>query len=299
MEKPERINLGDILEAATPPSTNTNGCWCEGTGQGRYKRSENLSTVSLMEFCPCDVGQEHKVKYQEELDRNIALARRALQADRWDRASCIPPRFKGFRLSTSDVVKTNPALIKALTWVPFPDAEDGAWERWGSFAKRFDRSWFFWGTWGTGKTGLAVSYAHERIFKDTIGNEYGEPYYIHFTTIPDLLTELRATYSRTSQRTEAEVLEFYQKPDCLILDDLGAEQVSNTGWVEDRLYQIIGHRHGQEQQIIFTSNLSMSALAKRIGDRITWRIIEMCGEDNIVQIQGPNLRDKKRKARGG
>ena len=138
-----------------------------------------------------------------------------------------------------------------------------------------------------------MSYAHERIFKDTIGNDADEPYYIHFTTIPDLLTELRATYNKTSLRTEAEVLEFYQKPDCLILDDLGAEQVTNTGWVEDRLYQIIGHRHGQEKQIIFTSNLSIAKLAKRIGERITWRIIEMCGEENIIEVKGPNLRDRK------
>lgn len=271
-------------------------CWCKGNGQGRWTRSDTSISAGHMEFCPCPVGKEHGAEYAENLERSRAESYRQLQVHRWEKASNIPPRYTQCRLTTSPLSRTHPALVKALTWVPYPYDEededsDAGFKWWETFGHRVDRSWFFWGPYGTGKTGLAISYAHERIFKDLAGNDYGEPYYIHFTTIPDLLTELRSTYNKTSDKTEAEVLEFYQHPDCLILDDLGAEQVSNTGWVEDRLYQIIGHRHGEEKQIIFTSNLSLTKLAGRIGERITWRIIEMCGKENIVEIKGANLRD--------
>ena len=137
---------------------------------------------------------------------------------------------------------------------------------------------------GVGKTGLAVGYAR-RCVEDCHVEQ------LQFVTIPRLLSRLRSTYSNPDV-TEDSVLQQYIQTRLLILDDMGAEQVKNTGWVEDRLYQIIGERHDELRPTIFTSNLSISKLAERIGERITWRIIEMCGRENIVEIKGANLRDR-------
>ena len=151
-------------------------------------------------------------------------------------------------------------------------------------------SWFFWGAFGTGKTGLAIGYTREWV-QNEWGEESTKP--VLFRTVPRLMTELRATYNRerdSDTPTEEQLLKQFTEASLLILDDLGAEQVRNTGWLEDRLYQIIGERHDNVRATIFTSNMSLEELAGRIGERVTWRIVEMCGKERIVHIEGPNLR---------
>ena len=86
-------------------------------------------------------------------------------------------------------------------------------------------------------------------------------------------------------------MERYLAADVLILDDLGAERL--TEWAAERLYMLIGQRHDEERTTVFTSNLSLEDVAAKLGERTTWRILEMCGADNIVEVKGPNLRDVK------
>ncbi len=183
------------------------------------------------------------------------------------------------RLHTSPISFTLPMLIEVMV------------------TERPLRSWFLWGENGRGKTGLAVGYAWEWL------QAVQAPLY--FTTMPDLLAELRATYGRKAGEyveldangrigaTEAEIVERLATVGLLILDDLGAEQVREQGdgsWVADRLFQIIGKRHAEELPTIFTSNLNPEQLERRIGKRLAERIKEMCGRDHIVHVEGPNLR---------
>lgn len=152
-------------------------------------------------------------------------------------------------------------------------------------------SWFVWGNYGNGKTGLAVGYAFEylRIWLDVIPTAL-------FRTLPDLLSELRSSYGRGDDGPdEMDLLKTYAEVGLLILDDIGAEQITGSGWLEDRLYQIIGKRHSELRPIFFTSNLSIPQLAERIGERLTWRIVEMCTDSHIIEVKGANLRDVKRK----
>ena len=138
-----------------------------------------------------------------------------------------------------------------------------------------------WGPAGTGKTGLAISDLRDCIVKNRNDGR--------FASLPALLSELRNTYSDRT-RSEADVLRHYQHDGLLILDDLGAEHVKDTGWLEDRLYQIIGYRHAELQPTIFTSNLSPEELGQRIGERVMWRIVEMCGKAGIIHVDGKNHR---------
>lgn len=178
-------------------------------------------------------------------------------------ATGIPRRFHSCTLESSPWAITQPNIIGQL--------------------KESASSWFLHGPVGTGKTGLAVGYAREWVFG--AGAED-----VKFLPVPDLLTELRDTYNRREGgRSEMDVLNECRDTELLILDDIGAEQVSNTGWLEDRLYQIIGHRHADDSATVFTSNLTLKELGKRIGDRNIWRIAEMC-KGRIVHLAGPNLR---------
>jgi hypothetical protein len=260
MEYHERL-IQRCLERDRIQATRPEGCTCLGTGSEdsnpKYRIvqfDDEEPQVWGANFCSCSEGVATKERArhifnQEESER------------RWQ-VSGIPGRFLGFRLNTSPVLQANSELE-----LPEPG-----------------ESCFFWGEYGTGKTGLAVGLAWQAV--------QGR-YDILFRSVPDLLSDLRSTYGRTEGPTESEVIKRYASIGLLILDDMGAEQVKNSGWVEDRLYQIIGRRHGENLPTLFTSNLSPQELGNKIGERIVWRIVEMCGEQNIIEVKGPNLRDRK------
>lgn len=197
-------------------------------------------------------------------------------ARHWELHSGVPKHFRDLRLDTHPnfMGGSNPGLLKRLLAADY--TQD---------------SWYLFGGFGKGKTGIAVGYGWE--YLHTVGGS------VLFRTLPALLSELKATYGRpvyregddtSPQETEAEVLLRYKRAGLLILDDLGAEQVSGSGWVEDRLYQIIGYRHDEDLPTVCTSNLSLPEVAQRIGERTTWRIAEMCGRENVIELQGRNLR---------
>lgn len=258
----------DALQADRPE-----GCWCLGLGT----RETNPSYIEMEldegkgvnvygpSFCVCLEAIAMKKQCAEDF-------RKERKERRWA-ASGIPLRFRDFRLGTSPLFKNGDG-DHDLEGHPLYEALIGS-----------TGSIFLWGDYGTGKTGLAIGMARVEL-------EMGEVTRILFRSVPDLLSALRSTYGRAEGPTENDIIDQYATVPLLILDDMGAEQVKSTGWVEDRLYQIIGRRHGEELTTYFTSNLSPIALGAKIGERIVWRIIEMCGPEKVIEIKGPNLRDK-------
>ena len=260
---PER----DAIQATRPAD-----CWCLGTG-GRHKITANLDVFPeeapitvFLETCHCPEGLMEK----ERRDREIPEARRrGRELERqgiWDRAG-IPRKFLECRIETWPSAGDYHTIVDKLTT---------SW-----------RSLMFTGPVGTGKTGLAVGYAWECLRTLNI-------YSLRFIEMPNLLAELRSTYNHPSHedtQTEQEVIDKYAKCGLLILDDLGVEHVKDTGWLEDRLYQIVGTRHSEERPTVFTSNLTLDELQARLGERVTWRIDEMLEKTNIINMSGcPNLR---------
>lgn len=282
--------LADCQERDSLAAARPDGCWCLGLGgkQEVYTRSHEAYYEQL---CPCPDGIAQGER------RSIIRKAEREQEDRqrlqglWSSAG-IPLRFAEMRLSTSPLCQSHPEIVARLSpphdvWEDYGEDEeppneilDAYLSLWGTWIA----SWFLYGPSGVGKTGLAVGLAWERIKLDD------ELKSLRFTTAPAMLSELRSTYNRSGDDpTEQDVIDKYAQADLLLLDDLGAEQVKNTGWVEDRLYQIIGERHDNLRPTIFTSNLSIAQLATRIGERITWRIVEMVSK-NILHLTGPNLR---------
>ena len=60
--------------------------------------------------------------------------------------------------------------------------------------------------------------------------------------------------------------------DLLILDDIGAEKV--TDWVQDTLFRMVDGRYRREKPIFYTSNLKPKELVDKLGQRIYDRILE-------------------------
>ena len=151
------------------------------------------------------------------------------------------------------------------------------------------QSWLLWGDHGRGKTGLAIGWLRHRMGVDELPQETGHIAQGLFVTLPDLLSQVRATYGPDGGTSEADVVQRYREAPLLVLDDLGAEHVKGTTWLEDILYRLVGYRHDNLLPTFFTSNLSPGELGERIGERQMWRLVEMCGK-GIMELRGRNLR---------
>jgi DNA replication protein DnaC len=256
------------------------GCWCGGRGfrwpvegetygpnerhfQGRRESDKFV-------FCICPKGQAQLGYLQQDEERAFASSIEGVRIAIWQNAG-IPPRLRDARLDYERAPKIASRLYRRENAAP--------------------QSFLFWGDYGRGKTGLAVSYARQWV--ETTGDEW--PRSVVFRSLPDVSSELKATYSR-NDTTEIGVIDFYRHAGILVLDDMGAEQLKETrneatSWVEEKLYQIIGGRHGLQLPIVCTSNLNPDQLARRIGERTMWRLMEMCGPANVIEVKGPNLRE--------
>ncbi len=121
---------------------------------------------------------------------------------------------------------------------------------------------------GSGKTHIAVS-----ILKEVIRRGF-QGYYANFN---DLLSRLRDTYNQSSHQTEEQLLSLLENADLVVLDDVGAESISE--WVRDRLYLIINRRYESARATIITTNCDEAELEARIGPRTASRLYEMCSSN--------------------
>jgi DNA replication protein DnaC len=264
----------DAIQAKRPE-----GCWCLGLG-GRDERRINLEsdTLAFDTYCPCPDGVAAEAAARA-LYREIAQDRERRQLERVF-AHAAYSRLEQFEHCLLGTYAPTVAAVGGREAGEYAGRIVRSLERWlqqllAGESRR--RSLFLYGPFGTGKTGLA--YALLRAYIELTGNT---PL---FTTVPDLLDRIRASYGDHPSVDEAEVLRLVKTVPFCVLDDIGAERV--TDWVQERLFVIINARHDGNLPTIFTSNLALSALADHLGDRTTWRIVEMC---QVVRLTGPNLR---------
>lgn len=142
---------------------------------------------------------------------------------------------------------------------------------------------YIWGkSTGSGKTSWAckiMSYYFRKIaFNSGLENE---GLYIF---LPTFLEDLRNSYDNPDPDFE-QVLDMLKKCKLLIIDDIGAERV--TEWVRERLVSIINTRVGAGLSTIYTSNLSPEELKEGLGDRISSRVL---GSSVVVEITGADRR---------
>jgi DNA replication protein DnaC len=265
------------------------GCWCDGAGGRTVAYLPDPLDVApgdlqlfrvYREYCPCDTGQSLKA-LEDALREAVFAAQDELRVARLWGAAGVPPHYQGFTLETYPVTtETAPALGRVREWLTTTD-------RW----------LLLWGAFGTGKTGLAVAAMRERVrATSATGGAAGA----RFITVPDMLTRLRHSYDQApaagSGASERELLDDLNEAPLLVLDDLGAERA--TDWAVERLFGVLNRRHDWRRPTVLTSNLSPKQLAQHVGERIAWRIVEMCRREGeagarfIVEVSGPNLRDR-------
>ena len=134
---------------------------------------------------------------------------------------------------------------------------------------------------GSGKTHLAVAIGGRALAE-------GRP--VFFAFVPALLDHLRSTFSPDSPVGYDELFEQIKTIPLLILDDLGAE--SSTAWAEEKLYQIVVHRHEARLPTVITTSFSLDAL-ENAKPRIATRLVDSLVVD-WQPISAPNYRDQRR-----
>ena len=171
-------------------------------------------------------------------------------------------------------------------------------------------SLYLYGSAGVGKTLLSVKLLLNALSKDRhtkylvhkldiLSTQYDSSYVMElkhlFIRVPDLLSRIRKTFDHKDpndymQETERSIIERYSTVDFLVLDDFGAEKI--TDWSFSVLYLIIDNRYNNYKRTIITSNYPLNQLARKLkDDRIPSRIRTMC---NLVKVQGADRRISKK-----
>jgi DNA replication protein DnaC len=138
------------------------------------------------------------------------------------------------------------------------------------------KSLFLYGGVGTGKTQLAVA-----LMLDWYADHFPNKGY--FLSTGELLLQLKQAFS--SNQSEDSVLTQYDGYPLLVLDDLGAEKLSD--WTRSVFYILIDRIYRNMTQMILTSNLSLVDIVKAMDARIASRIGEMA---SMVKLDGKDRR---------
>ena len=153
-------------------------------------------------------------------------------------------------------------------------------------AKNFARSPEGWltltGVTGCGKTHLAVAMANQWL-------KYRRS--VVFAFVPRLLDHLRSAYGPSSEVSYDDLFEQIKSAPILVLDDLGAER--STPWAEEKLYQIIVHRHDGRLPTVVTSRdvfFKDTPYTEPIVSRLKDPTVGM-----VISIAAPDYRDQKRR----
>ena len=232
-------NLGEALKEAwenltTYPSDEVHVCpYCEQVVP--KKRLVVLGVEKIVQpVCRCEVEAWER-EVQEAQDRH-----RKAEVERKFAISSLGERFEHCRFET---FAPRPGSEKALQL---------AWE----YAERFElyggESLLIWGDPGNGKSHLAAAVCHKLKERGKIPV---------FQTMTELLERIRATFGRQAKEQEREIMAALQECDLLVLDDIGAEKV--TDWTLDVLFRIIDGRYRRKKPTLFTTNFTPTELRER------------------------------------
>lgn len=238
----------------TPRKTVEANCELHGPYIAEYYRSIrslfNPSEPEALTACP--ICHEEERKEAEEQER-LAQERFTISVLRGK--ANIPPRFRD--CSFDNYVATTPAQQRALV------TARGFAE---NFRKAFEggHNLTFCGMCVTGKTHLAAA-----VMNDVLDSQWSALY----TTVHELIRDIRGTWRRHSDEDESDVLERYRKTSLLVLDEVGASLGGEAE--QSQLFDLLDWRYRNMKPNLIISNLNEKGLQQCLGDRLYDRLTEI------------------------
>lgn len=191
--------------------------------------------------CTCwenEQARETKKEQQEYKIRKIV-----------DRYSTVNPDLEAASFETYTPSNTN--LMQALE-ISMQYVQD--------FSLDNPKNLLFAGLYGLGKSHLSYSICKALRIKG---------FAAVFISVPKLLTAIRSSYNKSSDLSEADLLDALSKVDFLALDDIGAERTKKDedgeSWAAEKLFEIIDGRSGRST--VYTTNLNSDELNFKVGSR--------------------------------
>ena len=110
-----------------------------------------------------------------------------------------------------------------------------------------------------------------------------------FVSVPTLVMELQDAWRKKdeTEQTSLDILKRLAVVDRLVLDDLGAEKL--TDYVRQSIYYLINEREQWERPTYITTNFTFAQLDEQFDSRISSRLAGMC---DAKSLQGKDQRIK-------
>lgn len=222
---------------------------CPHCGANIIKKSFTVLGIKKVfpQMCACKRQENRKNEVEEKIKAKNDKINRLLKQSR------LGKRFQDANFSKVQITEYNKKAVEKLK----------------DFVGNFDKekSFLLSSSPGTGKTLIVSSVVNGLVKKNRSAI---------FVVVPDLLQDIRNSYSYNSEIKESQIMYGLAECDCLILDDLGAESHKGEDKAQEQLFRIINNRYSNNKSTIFTTNDSSAQLRIKLGDRTLSRIMEMC-----------------------
>jgi DNA replication protein DnaC len=260
---------------------------CNFCGKELYPRgvvnpiTNRVITWLSHERCNCKKAKEYWVKYdrkeqqiKERQKREEENRKKKEKIEKLLGSSRIKKRFqnrtfKTFKIDDANKEAYNNSKLYAENFQKFKETGEGI---------------YYSGTFGTGKTHLAVAIALDLIKK-------GVP--VICMTAIDLLAEIRKTYDSDRSVSEYQILKAYKEVDLLVIDDLGKEYCSD--WAISMLYDIINDRYERCLPVIVTTNYNDEDLIDRLARKSNYETAGAIVSRLHEMTMGINMNGKDRR----
>lgn len=139
--------------------------------------------------------------------------------------------------------------------------------------KKLGSSLFLCGSYGTGKTHLAIASLIHLIKSQIMTGIY--------TTTMRMLRDIRSSYNRDNLLSEEQIINKYIQCGLLVLDEIGIQYGSDAEKL--LIYEVINGRYENFKPSIIISNLPYSELKDYLGERSIDRLKDKNGDMAIFQ----------------